>query len=131
MVDKEMLENLNQINASNEFVERFLEELSKDLNVRIAGLDWYSLDEIKRMLLHTTVLHSTLTNKDGEYLFNDDVKSYKEWLEYEFRNSLISHYESEYNFIYPQYLFDEYLAAAKKYYKKKRKKNKAKKVGDE
>lgn len=129
MVGKEMLENLNQINASNEFVERFLEELSKDLGDDNL-LEWYSENEIKSMLLNTTILHSTLTNKDGEYVFTDDIKSYKEWLECEFRNSLISHYESEYNFIYPQYLFDEYLAAAKKYYKKKRKKNKAKRLGD-
>lgn len=130
MVGKEILENLNQINASNEFVERFLEELNKDFGDD-DFLEWYSENDIKNTLLHTTVLHSLLTDTDGEYLFNDDVKSYKEWLEYEFRNSLISHYESEYNFIYPQYLFDEYLAAAKKYYKNKRKKNKAKKVGDE
>lgn len=128
MVDKEMLENLNQINASNEFVERFCKELDDSI---VGGLDWYSENDIKNTLLHTSVLHSLLTDKDGEYLFNDDVKSYKEWLEYEFRNSLISHYESEYNFIYPQYLFDEYLAAAKKYYKNKRKKNKDKKVGNE
>lgn len=128
MVGKEMLENLNQINASNEFVERFCKELDDSI---VGGLDWYSENDIKNTLLHTTVLHSLLVDKDGEYLFNDDVKSYKEWLEYEFRNSLISYYEREHNFIYPQYLFDEYLNAAKKYYKKKRKKNKAKKVGDE
>lgn len=128
MVDKEMLENLNQINASNEFVERFCKVLDDSI---VGGLDWYSENDIKNTLLHTTVLHSLLTDKDGEYLLNDDVKSYKEWLEYEFRNSLISHYEREHNFIYPQYLFDEYLNAAKKYYKKKRKKNKVKKVGDE
>lgn len=121
MVDKEMLEKLNQINTSNEFVERFLEKSYEDLDSD-DFLEWRSEDNIKRTLLHTSILHSLLTDKGGEYLFNDDIKSYKEWLEYEFRNSLISHYESEYNFIYPQYLFDEYLTAAKKYYKKKRKK---------
>lgn len=121
MVDTEMLEKLNQINTSNEFVERFLEKSYEDLDSD-DFLEWRSEDNIKRTLLHTSILHSLLTDKDGEYLFNDDIKSYKEWLEYEFRNSLISHYESEYNFIYPQYLFDEYLTAAKKYYKNKLKK---------
>lgn len=108
----ELQEVYNKINPSKKFVNKFVREVKKEFV-------WFNKSDIKLALLHTTILHDSLLDESGEYFFDDDFESYKEWLEFQLRNSFIAYYEKSRGYTYPEYLYEEYLKAAKKFYKNK------------